>query len=166
MADMTFGSGPVVGNDCKLYYNLTGTRLIPVWVPVVDVGDVSIPELSFSLAELKRRSNVYTKNLAGLFNSITMNVKLIYGLEPVVYTAIQSQFFNRTVVEWLVVGGAEDTIDVQGLRCPMYVNAFPFSQPLEDVASHDIQLAIGFLTEVVATFTVEWDPGWYTSVGA
>lgn len=168
MPDITFGAGPVVGADCKLYYN-TGTRSSETWVEVDEVGDVNMPELSVALAALKRRANSYTKNLPALFNSITINATLIHGLGPTEFAAIQTQFFAKTCVEWAILGGAYTNTSeggVQGLRIPMLVSAFPWNQPLEDVAGHEITLASGLLIEGSGSSETEIDPVWTTVGGS
>ena len=68
--------GPKVGHKMKLYRN-TGTNASPVWSEIGDVVDVSIPDLSMGLAELKRRSSDFTKNLATLIQSISIEFVLV-----------------------------------------------------------------------------------------
>ena len=150
------GFEPLTGHRMKMYRN-TGTPSVPVWAVVQEVGDVSISDLARGLAELKRRGKDFTKNLVTLIQSIAVEFRLHYGLGATAYTAIRNAFFNGTVEEWAIMGGDITSAGVEGLRCPFVVEQFPFDQPLEEVAGHDVRLAIGFM--VVSS--VEIDPSWY-----
>jgi hypothetical protein len=150
------GFEPLTGHRMKMYRN-TATPATPTWATVSEVGDVSISDLTRGLAELKRRANDFTKNLPTLIQSIGIEFRLHYGLGATAYTAIRNNFFNATVEEWAVMGGDITVSGVEGLRCPVLVENFPFDQPLEDVAGHDVRLAIGYM--VVSS--TEIDPSWY-----
>lgn len=148
---------PKSGHKCKLYRN-TGTYATPVWAEVAEVGDVSIPDLSMGLAELKRRANNFTKNVATLIQSISVEFKLINGLGATQFNAIRQAFFAGTVAEWAIMDGAIATTGNQGLRVPCLVEQFPWDQALEDVTGHDVRLAVAYLEESAT----EIDPTWYT----
>lgn len=150
------GFEPLTGHRMKAYRN-TGTPSVPVWAVVSEIGDLSIPDLSRGLAELKRRAKDFTKNLPTLIQSIAIEFRLHYGLGATQYTAIRNAFWNATAEEWAIMGGDITSTGVEGLRCPVLVESFPFDQPLEEVAGHDIRLAIGYM--VVSS--VEVDPSWY-----
>lgn len=148
---------PTVGHKMKLYRN-TGTYAAPAWSLVAEVGDVSIPDLSMGLAELKRRGNDFTKNLATMIQSISVEFRLIHGLDSTNFSAIRTNFFAGTVEEWAVMNGDITVSGSQGLRIPALVESFPWDQPLEEVSGHDVRLAIGYLEESGS----EIDPEWYT----
>ena len=150
---------PKTGKDMKLYRN-TGTVAAPVWSEVAEVGDVSIPDLSRALAELKRRANEFTKNLAGLINSIAVEFRLHHGLDAATFTALVTAFFDGTPEEWAVMNGDITTAGNQGLRVPCLVEQFPWDQPLEDVSGHDVRLAVAYMEEPAGT---EIDPSWHTA---
>lgn len=152
---------PKSGKQMKAYYN-TGTAASPTWVEVCDIGDLSISDLTMGLAELKRRCNNFTKNVATLIQSIAVEFRLHAGLNQTVYGALVTGFFAGTVREWAFMDDDITYEDAQGLRCPMITEQFPFDQPLEEVAGHDVRLAIGFLKES----STEIDPSWYTVPGA
>jgi len=141
----------------KLYRN-TGTVATPVWSEVDEVGDVSIADLAIGLAELKRRANNFTKNLASLVQSIAVEFRLHYGLDATNFDALRGNFFAQTIEEWAVMSGDITTTGEQGLRCPFLLEQFPWDQPLEDVSGHDVRLAIAYFEEAAA----EIDPSWYT----
>lgn len=151
-------AGPATGHKMFLYRN-TGTVAVPVWSLVDEVGDVSIPDLSRGLAELKRRASDFTKNLATLIQSIAVEFRLHHGLDATNFDAIRGNFFDGTVEEWAVMNGDITVSDNEGLRIPVLVEQFPWDQPLEDVSGHDVRLAIAYMEEPAGT---EIDPNWYT----
>lgn len=152
-------SGPKTGHRMKLYRN-TGTVATPVWSLVAEVGDVSIPDLTRGLAELKRRANDFTKNLATLIQSIAIEFRLHHGLDATTFDAIRQNFFSGTAEEWLVANDAVATQGTEGLRCPVLVENFPWDQPLEDVSGHDVRLAVAYMEDSGGT---EVDPSWHTT---
>lgn len=146
------------GHKMNLYRN-TGTVAIPVWSEVDEVGDVSIPDMSRSMAELKRRASDFTKNLAGLIQSIAIEFRLHHGLDATNFDAIRAAFFAGTIEEWAIMNGDIATSGNEGMRIPVLVEQFPWDQPLEDVSGHDMRLAVAYMEEPAGT---EIDPEWYT----
>ena len=149
---------PSTGHSMHLYRN-TGTVAVPIWTLVDEVGDVSIPDFERGLAELKRRSSNYTKNLATLIQGISIEFRLHYGLDATNYDAIRTAFIAGTVVEWLILDQLVETSGSQGLRVPVIVQSFPWDQPLEDISGHDVRLAIAYMEEPAGT---EIEPSWLT----
>lgn len=145
-----------VGHDMKLYRN-TGTVAIPVWTVIADIGDVNIPQLNMSLAELKRRSSDFVKNLAAIIQSIRVEFNFPHGLDATNFDALRANFFSRTAEEFYVADGDSATTGTQGLRLPAFVADFPWSQAQEEVSSHDVALAIAYMEES----STEVDPSWY-----
>jgi hypothetical protein len=150
------GFEPKTGHKMKLYKN-TGTYASPVWLLVAEIGDVTLSEFTRGLAELKRRANNFTKNLPSLFQSITLDFRLHFGLAQTVYEGIRDDHFAGTPREWAIMAN-DITYDAHGLRCPFLVSQFPWDQALEDVSGHDVQLAIAYML----SGGTEVDPSWYT----
>jgi len=150
---------PTVGHEMKLYRN-TGTTAIPVWSEVAEIGDVSIPDLAMGLAELKRRANNFTKNLATLIQSISVEFRLIFGLDATTFDALVAAFFAGTAEEWAVFDADIAVAGSQGLRIPALIEQFPWDQPLEEVSGHDVRLAVAYFEEPADT---EIDPTWEVS---
>lgn len=146
---------PKTGHKMKMYRN-TGTVAVPVWSEVAEVGDVSIPDLSVSLGELKRRGSKFTKNLPGSFESFAVEFRLLHGLDATNFDAIRGNFFNQTVEEWAIMNG-DIAVSGEGLRIPVIVEQFPWDQPLDDVSGHDVRLALAYMEED----DTEVDPCWY-----
>lgn len=150
---------PRVGHKMKLYRN-TGTAASPAWTEVAEIGDVSIPDLSMGLAELKRRANDYTKNLATMIQSIAVEFRMHFGLDATNFDAMRTNFFAGTIEEYLVYSGTQATSGEEGFRLPALIEQFPWDQPLEDVSGHDIRLAIAYYEEPADT---EIEPAWETT---
>jgi len=147
---------PVVGHKMKLYRN-TGTVAVPVWQEVCEIGDVSVPDLAMGLAELKRRCNDFTKNLATLMQSISVEFRMIHGLGGAIFTALVGNFFAGTIEQWAVYNGDIATAGNEGLLLPALIEQFPWDQPLEEVSGHDVRLAVAYFEEPAGT---EIDPAW------
>lgn len=150
-------ANPKAGSDCKMYRN-TGTYASPTWGEISEVGDVSIPDLSIALAEMKRRANAFTKNLPSLIQTIKVNFKYWAGMGTTIYSALLTDFFARTPREYAIMNGSITVAANQGLRLPAVIEAFPKDEALEDVSGHDAVLACAYL-ESAGT---EVDPVWYT----
>lgn len=137
----SFGGGPKTGHLMKLYLN-TGSFGTPVWTLFNEIGDVSLPDFSIATAELKRRANNFTKNLASLFNATALEFRLHHGLDADAFGAVRGQFLARVSREWLIANGLIATIGTEGFRFPALVAQFPWDQPLEDVSGHDVRLEL------------------------
>lgn len=148
--------GPKTGHKMKAYRN-TGTYASPTWVEVAEIGDLSIPDLSMGLAELKRRAKDWTKNLPSLIQSVAVEFRLHHGLDATNFDAIRTAFFAGTAEEWAIMNGSITTTSNEGLRIPVLVEQFPWDQPLEEVAGHDVRLAVAYHEESGS----EIDPTWY-----
>lgn len=149
---------PKTGKDMYLYYN-SGTHASPTWVDIDEVGDVSIDGLSRTIAELKRRAKDFTKGLPGLLSLMTVTFTLLHGLNATVFTALIGYFFAGTVKEYAIMDGSITVAGSQGLRSAFLISEFPFNQPLEDVAGHEVKLSGAYWEEPAGT---EIDPDWYT----
>lgn len=146
-----------VGHKMKFYRN-GGTHAAPAWVEIAEIGDLSIPDLAMGMAELKRRANDWTKNLATLMQSFGVEFRLIHGLGASMFTLLQTDFFAGTAREYAVMNGAIATTGSQGLRLQAHLEQFPWDQNLEDVSGHDVVLKVAYMEESGS----ELDPDWYT----
>jgi hypothetical protein len=149
--------GPKTGHKMKAYRN-TGTVAIPVWSEVADIGDLNIPDFAMGLAELKRRSKKWTKNLATLIQSVAVEFRFIHGLDSTNFNAMRTNHLDGIAEEWAIMDGAIATQNSAGWRIPVLVENFPWDQNLEDVSGHDIRLAIAYFESPAGT---EVDPSWY-----
>ena len=149
--------GPNTGGNMKLYRN-TGTYGTPVWVLMGDIGDVNIPDMARTIAELKRRSSAFTVGLAALIQMISIEFKFIHGLDATNFTALRTAFFAGTAEEWAVMDGLVATVGNQGLRCPVVIEQFPWQQNLEDVSDHDIVAKAAYYESPAGTAR---EPVWF-----
>jgi hypothetical protein len=147
--------GPQTGHKMKLYRN-SGTHASPTWGLVSQVEDVSIPDLSRGLAELKRRASDFTKNLPSLLQTSTVEFRLHHGLDWTMFTNIRTDFFTGATKEWAVMDQAIANDAAEGFVSPYLVADFPWEQPLENVSGHDIRLATGYLIESSTEVEAEW----------
>lgn len=150
-------SGPRTGHKCKLYIN-TGSEETPVWLLIDEIQDASISDFSLILAELKRRANKFTKNLAALFNSITVDFQYVHGLGATVFDTLRTMFLNMTPAEFAFMDGPIGTSGSEGLRLPCLLSNFPWDQALESASTHDCQLAIAYME--ASSDNSEIDPSW------
>ncbi len=157
---MSFGGGPKTGSKMKAYRN-DGTVATPVWEEVADIGDLSLPDISLNIAELKRRSNSWTKGLAALYSMYAIEFRLVHGLTKQKFEEILDDFTGPRVKEWAVCDDAIATTGTYGIRIPCLIENFPWDQPLEDVSGHDIRLVLAWMEEASA----EVDPAWIETGG-
>lgn len=148
---------PKTGHQMFAYRN-TATVAVPTWSELAAIGDLNIPQLSRGMAELKRRGNDFTKNLASIIQSIRVEFTIFHGMEATEFNALRAAFFAGTVYEYAIMNGAIATSTNEGLRLPALIADFPWSQGLEDVSSHEMALVCGYMEEASA----EVDPQWYT----
>ena len=149
---------PQTGHKFKLYRN-TGTYAAPVWSEIADIGDLGVADLTMGIAELKRRAKDFTKGLASLIQLIAIEFRFHSGLDATNFDAMRANFFAGTAEEFAVMNGAIATSANEGLRCPCLIEQFPWDQPLEDVAGHDVRLVAAYWESPAGT---ERDPVWYT----
>lgn len=157
----TFGGGPKTGHKMKAYRN-GGSVASPSWAVVSEIGDLSIPDLSIAIAELKRRANSFTKGIPSLFNLFAVEFRLLHGLDKTVFELILDDFWKQRVKEWAICDGDITNIGTYGLRLPVLVEQFPWDQPLEDVSGHDVRLTLAYLEES----STEVDPSWLETGGS
>lgn len=149
---------PSTGHKMKFYRN-SGTIASPTWVEISQIGDLSIPDFARSLAELKRRGNDFVKNLAGLIQTITVQFKMPFGLDNTNFTLLRNAFLAGTNIQYAVMNDDIAEAGSEGLVLPGILKQFPWDQPLEEVSSHDIQIATGFMLNGSGA---EVDPTWLT----
>lgn len=147
--------GPTTGHRMKLYLN-DGTVATPSWTLIDEVTDVSIPDLSVGLAELKRRASNFTKNLVTIMQPISLEFRMHHGLDDAMFTTLRTMFFASTPAEWASMDQEIATAGSEGLRCPFVIADFPWDQPLEDVNGHDIRLAIAYMIEAGNEIEPSW----------
>lgn len=151
-------NGPSVGGNFKLYRN-TGTYASPTWSIVAEISDVAVSELTRNIAELKRRSSDFIVGLPAKIQMISVDIKMIHGIDATNFAAFKDAFFNATVIELAILDGIITTTGTQGLRLGMLVEQFPWGQPLEEVSDHDVVVKSAYYESPAGTVR---DPSWIT----
>jgi hypothetical protein len=137
-------------------YRNTATHASPTWSLVSEIGDLSVADLEMGMAELKRRASGYTKNLATLLQTVSIEFDLFHGMDVTNFDAIRTAFFAGTPMEWAIMDGPIASDGSEGLVAPMLVNQFPWDQSLEEVSRHNIRMALAYMVEAAA----EVEPSW------
>jgi hypothetical protein len=150
-------ASPKTGARMNLYYSATFAT--PSWQLISEVEDVSIPDFTMGMAELKRRSSAYTKNLPTLIQTVSVEFKLWHGLGATAFGALRGYFLAGTAIAIAIMDGPVATPGSEGWKVPMLVEQFPWDQALEDVSSHDIRLVLAYMEDPAGT---EVNPSWLT----
>ena len=144
----------MVGGDAYAYYN-SGTNATPVWVLMGEIGDLRIPTLEVSLAEIKTRSSKWTKALPANFNA-KIEFDYLYEAQETVFEYLRAWFFARTIKEVAIMDGPIATSGSEGLRIPVLLESFPINQENEAVIKIDVRLNPGYMKESGTVIDPEW----------
>ena len=136
-----------VGGDAKAFYN-TGTYAVPVWVEIKAIGDVTIPDLNVSLAEIKVRMTKWNLNLPANFTA-AVEFSYLWGADTAVFDYLRGAFFDRTITDIAIMDGAMVS-GAEGLRAHWMIENFPINQNLEEAMMID---------------TVRLAPAWFEDGG-
>lgn len=144
---------PVIGNDCKSYYN-SATHASPTWVLIADAVDVRV-NLTKGEAELLTRASAWAKTKGGKKRG-TIELDYVHQGGTTVFTALQGFFFANTVTEFAFMDGAIATSDSQGFRA--YCEVFGMSQPqeIESWVVHTFTLKPAYQVESAAVVDPDW----------
>lgn len=149
------------GGNTKLYRN-TGTNGTPVWVLVASVEDVALSDMSRTMAEIKRRSSIWTLGLPALINMVKLGFKHWYGIDSTNFTAMQQMFIGGNIEEWAMMDDLITSNGAQGFRCAYAVSQFNFNQQIEEAVNVDVELSAAYYESPAGTAV---DPSWYTVSG-
>jgi hypothetical protein len=147
-------NGVIAGHAAKLYMN-TGTNASPTWVLIEEVGDVSLPDLGISLAEVATRASAYIANLAGLFN-FALEFEALHKGAPTVWDVLRARFFARTPTQFLIADGLVATSGTEGFKAYYFFEKFPIDQPLQGAQKNNVRLAPAYFIESDARVNPSW----------
>lgn len=148
-------TSPVVGLDCKLYYN-SATNASPTWVLVGDCIDAS-SGIATTMVEVASRASNYKGNLPGLVTfSGTFTLLHTIGSNSVI-TALTGMATGRTAKQFAFMDQLINTNTAKGMRFFAYIENMELGAALEEAATWDITLAPAYALE--STSLVE--PSWY-----
>lgn len=144
-----------IGKDAKMYRN-TGTHLIPVWVEMTRVSNVS-QSLDKTKVDVPRRGTKYKYKGAGQIEGpLTFDYVYKPGTD-VDFDALQDSFFNDTCFQVAVMDGNIATTGTEGFRAFMMVFSFPFDQGEETPQLFNVEMDLVAVDEGSGVI----DPSWY-----
>lgn len=146
---------PVIGQECKLYYN-TGTHAAATWVEVTRAINVSAT-VTKGEAEQKARVSAW----GGVKGTIkTLEITWTYlkkqGTDTV-FDSLQAAFIAGTVREYAVLDGSATLAGVQGIRAFCEIMSMGDRQDLE--ASQEIEFTAKYTYTEESAASIE--PDWY-----
>jgi translation elongation factor P/translation initiation factor 5A len=127
------------GRDCKAYVDDTGAASAGTWDEIEEARDVSRSE-SNNTAESQRRGSVHVKQLAtGQVTSVSFSFER--DRSSAVYDRIRAAYKARTPTGFAFMDGAIATSGTKGMQLDALVTTFNENEPLDDVATVDVELA-------------------------
>jgi len=144
-----------VGNDMKLYHN-TGTNASPVWVEMPRVGDVTV-DMNVAEAEVDLRESYFLLNLP---SKITGSISAMLAHDPgnvTVFDVMRGYFFNRTIKQYASCNTTITTVGANYFSAFCFISSFPWSQPTQEMSSHDMTLALAYHEESNVLIKPAWN---------
>ena len=145
--------GLKVGNDMKLYYN-SGTNASPTWVEIQKVGDVTVP-MSAGVAEVDLRESNWLLNLASKLSG-GYEFSLANDIGGTVYDALRGFFIARTAKQFASVDGDIAVSGAEGFKAFGQFTDFPWSQPTQEMSSHDVVVSLSYTEESGSLVEPSW----------
>lgn len=154
MADIP--SGPVVGKDCKLYYN-TSIHATPAWVEMNKAIDVSA-NLSKGEADVSARYSGWKMTKSALKElEITFGYLHIRGTDTV-FDMLLDSYVSDTAKQFLVLDGDVTLSKAQGPRAYCEVFTLNLTQELEGGDMYEVTLKPTYKEDPAGTIRT---PDWY-----
>lgn len=149
-------SGPVVGKDCKLYYN-SSIHATPAWVEINKARNVSA-SLDKTKVDISARFSSWKASKSGLKDlEITFTYLHIRGTDTV-FDKILDSFINDTAVQFLMLDGDVTLSKAQGPRAYCEVFSLNPSQELEGGDEYEVTIAPTYKEDPAGTIRT---PDWY-----
>lgn len=145
----------VLAEDAKLYRN-TGTYGSPTWTEIDNVKDLTL-SLDKDEVDLTTRGSGGFKEFADGLIDASVEFQMVWDTSDANFTALQTAFFAKTAVEFLVLDGSSATAGNQGLRVTCMVKSFSRSETLGEALMVDVTIR--------PVKNANAAPAWYT-VGA
>lgn len=141
----------ITGLKAKMYRN-TGTFATPVWVEIVNIRDNTL-NLEKGTADVSNRASDFRRVLTTLKNG-TDDFQMVWDVGDPDFTAIQTAFFDDTLIDFAIMDGDITVSGNQGLRGEFEIVNFSRAEPLEDAVVADVSIALGFSANLPFWFTV------------
>lgn len=151
---MPLAEAPVVGKDCKLYYN-TGTHATPTWVEIKNAINVSV-NLGKGEADVSARFSSWKLSKGSLKElEISVTYRHKQGTDTV-FDALQAAYINGTAIEFAVMDGDITVSGVQGPRAFCEIMSMNLSQELENSMEFELTLKPTYVEEAGSLVEPDW----------
>lgn len=151
---MALTQAPVVGKDCKLYYN-TATHASPTWVEITKAINVSA-NLGKGEADASARYSGWKLTKGALKElEITFSYRHKQGADTV-FDALQAAYIADTAIEFAVMDAAITESGAQGPRAFCEVSAMNLTQELEGSQEFEFTLKPTYKEESSALVEPDW----------
>lgn len=132
---MALTEKPVVGQECKLYYN-SGTHATPTWVEMTKAINVSV-SLGKGEADASARYSDWKLSKGSLKElEISFTYRHKQGADTV-FDALRGSYLNGTAIQLAVMDAAITETGAQGPRAFCEIMKMDVSQELENTAEID-----------------------------
>ena len=143
----------VLSENAKLYRN-TGSYGTPVWDLVPNVKDLTLNLTKSAVDVTTRGSGGYVESVDGLIDA-NVSFGMVWDASDADFTAIQTAFFAKTAIEFLVLDGLQATTGSQGLRATCMIESFTRNETLGEALMVDCAIR--------PTKNSNAAPAWYTA---
>lgn len=146
------------GAQDKFYYN-TGTDVTPTWIEIGQIGDLSVNGMGQNMAEVKMREAGWVLNLPGLKKTDNITFALMFNVGNTVFDALLALFFAdpQVATQYAVANGAIATSGTEYFKAFCFIANFPLNQPLEEVDTADVELALAYAEELGSPVYPSWE---------
>lgn len=128
----------VLGMNCKLYYQSTGTRAAwpatgaaPDLVEITNVRDATI-NLETGEADTTTRGNSGWRSTEATLRDGSVEFEMVWDSSDAAFTAIKNAYFNATTIALAALTGDSATAGSEGLWADFSITNFSQTQGLED----------------------------------
>jgi len=128
----------VLSEDAKVYRN-TGSYASPTWDEITNVKDLTLGLEKGEVDVTTRASGGYNEFVDGLIDA-NVEFGMLWDDSDADFSAIQTAFFAKTAIEFLVLDGDSATSGNQGLRATMMIKSFSRSETLGEALMIDVSL--------------------------
>jgi hypothetical protein len=147
-------AGPVIGKDCKAYYN-SGTHAVPTWNEAKYAINASA-NLGKGEGDVSGRYSGWKKSKGALKElEISFTYRHKRGTDAV-FDAILDSYVNGTPMEWAIMDGDITLSKAQGPRAFCEVMSLNATQELENGVEYEVTLKPTWFEEASAVVEPDW----------
>jgi len=143
------------GIDAKLYFCAAGIGGTPTWTELTNVRNVTL-SLTKGEADVTTRANAGWKATAAVLKEGSIEFEMVWDTEDTGFTAIQTAYFQNSLIGLAVMDGPIATNGSQGLWADCMILDFSREEPLEEALS----------VKVTAKPTYSANPPQWKKIGA